>query len=414
MDDKLARVRWEMGQTLLPEHLLAQEESILADTVLRFRMQGLPSYGIGKLKLNETLLNEGIFSIQEMTMVMGSGLLLDFPGNAKVSPFNLNIPGMVSVSVYLHVLKDIPAVDDTREGWEENAEVRISRIVYRLALSSEQSYSGAMETLRLAEFKKNLEGVWQISRDFIPPLLQLGASPFLKKDMDELSEVLELFQYNLSLDAASYLSGESLVSVKQCLKSVFKTQRLLANLGSQIHLHPYFLYEELKTLFTEVCLYRNATPQDIAAPYDHDQLASLKDMISLLNKQMQIVRSRPPYLPFKLSDNIYQVKLPDEIRKATDVYFLVQKSQVMVSLSIDALKVAGQARLPFVYKMALQGIPLKKVVRPPFQHSFGAEVEFYLIREGEEWDHALNEMTLAFYDRPDLKDTDFYIYWRMG
>ena len=64
--------------------------------------------------------------------------------------------------------------------------------------------------------------------------------------------------------------------------------------------------------------------------------------------------------------------------------------------------------------MALQGIPFKKVVRPPFQHSFGAEVEFYLIREGEEWDHALNDMRLAFYDRPELKDTDFYIYWRMG
>jgi len=150
MDDKLARVRWEMGQTLLPEHLLAQEESILADTVLRFRMQGLPSYGIGKLKLNETLLCEGIFSIQEMTLVMGSGLLLDFPGNAKVSPFNLNEPGMVSVSVYLHVLKDTPSVDDTREGWEEDAEVRISRIIYRLALSLEQNYSGAMETLKLA------------------------------------------------------------------------------------------------------------------------------------------------------------------------------------------------------------------------------------------------------------------------
>lgn len=414
MDDKLARVRWEMGQTLLPEHLLAQEESILADTVLRFRMQGLPSYGIGKLKLNETLLDEGIFSIQEMTLVMGSGLLLDFPGNAKVSPFNLNVPGMVSVSVYLHVLKDTPAVDDAREGWEENAEVRISRIVYRLALSSEQSYSGAMETLKLAEFKKSLDGIWQISRDFIPPLLQLGESPFLKKDMDELSEALELFQYNLSLDAAGYLSGESLVSVKQCLKSVFKTQRLLANLSSQIHMHPYFLYEELKILHTEVSLYRNADPQNITEPYDHDQLASLKDMISLLNSQMKLVRSPLPYLPFKLSDNIYQVKLPEEIRQATDVYFLVQKSQVIASLSIGNLKVAGLSRLPFVHKMALQGIPFKKVVRPPFQHSFGAEVEFYLIREGEEWDHALNEMTVAFYDRPELKDTDFYIYWRLG
>ena len=64
MDDKLARVCWKMGQTLLPEHLTAMEDSLLANTVQRFRMQGLPAYGVGKLVLNETLLGEGIFSVQ--------------------------------------------------------------------------------------------------------------------------------------------------------------------------------------------------------------------------------------------------------------------------------------------------------------------------------------------------------------
>ncbi len=414
MDDKLARVRWEMGQTLLPEHLLAQEESILADTVLRFRLQGLPPYGIGKLKLNETLLDEGILTIQEMTVVMASGLLLDVPGNAIVSPYNLNVPGTTTVSVYLHVLAYTPSAADTGQGWEENAEVRVSKIIYRLALSSEQGETGAMETMKLAEFKKSPDGAWQLSRDFIPPLMQLGESPFLKRDMAELAEALELFQYNLSMDAASYLSGESLYTVKQCLKCVFKAQRLLANLGSQVHLHPYFLYEELKTLYAEVCFYRSAAPEDITAPYNHDQLVLLKNLISQLSNQMQLVKSRPPYLPFDLRDKIYRVKLPEEIRQATDVYFLVQKNQILTTLSIDDLKVAGIARLPFVHKMALQGIPLRKVEKPPFQHSFGAEVEFYLLREGEEWDHALNEMIVAFYDRPDFEDTEFYIYWRMG
>jgi type VI secretion system protein ImpJ len=104
MNDKLARVFWKMGQTLLPEHLLAQEDSLLANTVLRFRAQGLPSYGLGKLLVNETLLSEGIFSIQEMTLVLASGLLINIPGNATASPFNLNLPGTIKVSVYLHNL----------------------------------------------------------------------------------------------------------------------------------------------------------------------------------------------------------------------------------------------------------------------------------------------------------------------
>ena len=413
MDDKLARVCWKMGQTLLPEHLLALEDSLLANTVLRFRMQGLPSYGIGKLILNESLLGEGIFSVQEMTLVMSSGLLLSVPGNARLSPFNLNLPGTTKVSVYLHILNEIPAADSSPGGWEDDAEVRIPRVIHRMALSSEQDYPNVIETLKLAEFKKSPQGAWQISRDYIPPLLQLGTSPFLRSEIDALSEALALFQYNLYMDAVSYLSGDSLSSVKQCLKSVFKAQRLLANLVSQVHLHPFFLCEELLTLYTEVCFYRNTTPENITSAYNHDQLAFLNTLIDLINKQMQLVRSLPPYLPFELGDNIYQVKLPDEIRQATNVYLLAQKDRIITQLSIGDLKLASFSRLPVVHKMALQGVPFKRVEHPSFQHSFGAEIEFYLIKEGEEWDHALNEMTVAFYNRPDLKDTAFYIFWRI-
>lgn len=403
-----------MGQTLLPEHLMAQENALVADNVLRTRLQGLPAFGIGKLKLNDTLLDEGIFSIQEMTLVMGSGLLLDVPGNTTVSPFNLNVPGTTTVSIYLHVLMDKQAPDPETEGWDEADELIIPRVLYRLALASEQGYPDAIETLKLAEFEKAPEGAWLLSRNFVPPLMQLGTSPFLQSDLNSLAEVLEMFQYNLSLDAASYLSGESLFSVKQCLKRVFKTRRLLANLARQVHLHPYFLYEELKTLYDEVCFYRNATPEKTAGEYDHDRIASLSQLVDALKKQMQLAKSRPPYLPFSLVDNIYQVELPEAVRRSTDVYFLVQKSQVSASLSIEEMKLAAISRLSFVHKMALHGIPLKKIDRAPFQHPFGAEVEFYLIREGEEWDHALNEEKMAFFNRLELKDTNFYLYWRMG
>jgi type VI secretion system protein ImpJ len=413
MDDKLARVYWKMGQTLLPEHLTAMEDSLLANTVLRFRMQGLPAYGIGKLILNETLLGEGIFSVQEMTLVLSSGLLLSIPGNADLSPFNLNLPGTTKVSVYLHILHDKPAAAGNPGGWGDDIDERIPRHMHRMALSSEQDYPNAVETLKLAEFTKSPEGAWQLSQDYVPPLLQMGTSPFLRNEIDALSEALGLFQYNLYMDAVSYLSGDSLSSVKQCLKSVFRTQRLLANLVSQVHLHPFFLCEELLTLYTEVCFYRNTTPENITSAYNHDQLAFLHTIIDLINKQMQMVRSLPPYLPFELSDNIYKVKLPDEIRQATAVYLLAQKDRVISRLSLDDLKLASLSRLPVVHKMALQGIPFKRVEHPSFQHSFGAEVEFYLMREGEEWDHALNEKMVAFYNRPELKDTAFYIFWRI-
>ena len=413
MTSKLSRVRWQMGQTLLPEHLQAQEEALAADTITRFRMSGIPAYGIAGLKWNEALISEGIFSIQAITLVMPSGLLLDVPGNAVVSPFNLNIPGTITVPVYCHVMDNVPSGKDVEESRALQVEGGILRIVHPLVLSSEQSHAGAFETIKLAEFEKDPEGVWELGRGFIPPLLQVGISPFLMAELDAFAEALELFRYNLALDAASYLSGSGLFRVEQCLKSVYGIQRFFANLRSQVHVHPYYVYEALKDFYIEVCFYKNTVPEHIASPYNHDQLFTcFQEILGPLKEQMKLAEAESPYLPFQFKDGLYQIQLPPEMRAAQEVYLLVQKSRVSKVVSLEDLKLASFSRLPLVHRLALQGIPLEKVDQPSFQHSFGPEVDFFRIIEGEEWDRALSELSLAFYDHPQLKDMEFYVYRR--
>jgi type VI secretion system protein ImpJ len=413
MAGKLARVRWQMGQTLLPEHFQAQEEALVTDTIMRFRMSGIPAYGIAALKWNESLISEGVFSIKAMTMVMPSGLLLDVPGNAVADPFNLNVPGTVKVPLYCHVIGDTSSSKSVEESPEAEEEGAIARTIYQLVLSAEQSQRGAYETVKLAEFNKDPEGAWSLRKDFIPPLLQVGTSPFLLDEFDAFAEALELFQYNLALDAASFLSGSGLFRVEQCLKSVYQAQRFLANLRSQVHLHPYYIYEALKNFYIEVCFYKSAVPEHVASPYNHDQLADcFKEVLQPLKEQMKMVEVESPYLPFQFRDGLYQIELPPGMREAKEVYLLIQKSQVSKVVWLKDLKLACVSRLPLVHRLALQGVGLKKVDQPSFQHSFGPEVDFFRVVEGEEWDHALRELSLAFYDHPQLKDMDFYIYRR--
>jgi type VI secretion system protein ImpJ len=415
MADKLARVRWEMGQTLLPEHFVAQEEALTTDTILRFRTRGLPGYGVAELKINATLISEGIFLIQTMTLIMPSGLILDVPGNAAVSSFNLNVPGMVNVPVYLHVTKPCSLDGGSANGMAEGKEDLIPRIVYQLVLSSDQNCPGALESMKIAEFIKDPEGIWQHSGSFMPPLLQLGTSPYLKAELADLTQLLELFHYKLTQEiAASYLSGEGLFSAKQCLKSVYCIKRFLANLGSQIHVHPYHAYEALKTFYTEVCFFRNTAPENVADPYNHDQLAPcFRKILEPLKEQMQLVQARSPYRPFDVKDGLYRITFPPEVRGAKEIYFLVQKNHVNKKVSIEDLKLASFARLSLVHKLALQGVPLRKIDRPPFQHSFGPEVDFYLAAQGEEMDYALRELSVAFYHQEQFKEMSFYLYWRL-
>jgi len=70
-----------MGQALLPEHFYAQEQSIREEVALHFRMQAAPCWGLGTLQWDTFQLLKGIVSIDEMTLFLQSGALVDIPGN---------------------------------------------------------------------------------------------------------------------------------------------------------------------------------------------------------------------------------------------------------------------------------------------------------------------------------------------
>lgn len=417
MAEKLARVRWHRGQTLLPEHLFAQEESLLTDTIKRFQLCGMPLYGIGSLEWNDSLLSEGIVSIVRMALVLPSGFLVDIPGNATISPFNMDVIGTTQVAVYLHLLENLNLDNIYSDDAPASiaSEDAIPRVIYELHLSSEPECTSAIQTLKLAEFQKDGGGTWSLMDDYVPPLLQVGTSPFVMQTVNYLAQLLELFHFKLIREiTASYLSGESLFISKQCLQGVYELQSFFANLRAQIHYHPYQLYEILKSFYINVCLYKNCTPENVDSPYLHDQLAlCLKKICDPLFKQLQLIKSKSPYIPFKKEDGLFVIsRLPKEINNAKEAYLLLQKPHVHASISIEGLKLASRRRVSMVHQQSLTGIPLKKIDNPPFQHSFGAEVEFFLIVQGEEWDHAFGDSTLAFYDVERLEGITAYLYWR--
>jgi type VI secretion system protein ImpJ len=398
MTDILARVHWKMGQSILPEFFVTQEESLLRDSILRFKATGLPFYGITRLSWNNSLISEGVVAINKMTLIMPSGQLLNVPENSKIEPYNLSQSGSSRVSVYCHFIMGDKETSEDAGGWSDEDKSDIPKAYYELILSSEQSTHGILESIKIAEFEKAPDETWQLSESYIPPLIEVGTTPFFKKKMDELSELLELFHYNLALEASGYLSGDSLINVKMCMKSSIKIQRLLGNINSQIHCHPYYLYEALNDFYTEVCYYKKILPENNTSPYRHDQLATCFNIIiDPLIEQMKALETKSPYLPFTYKDGIFSLKLPSEARAARETYFLVQKGHVGDKLDISNMKLGCMSRISTIHRLALPGVPLRKTERPPFQHSFGAEVEFFKIVEGEEWDYALRDLSIAFY-----------------
>ena len=201
---------------------------------------------------------------------------------------------------------------------------------------------------------------------------------------------------------------------KQALRAYYTIERFFANQKAGFRYHPYHLYEALKTFYVDLCLYKNANPEEVSSVYRHDDIAgSMRAVAKPIVDQIQVTKQKTPYLAFERANGLFVLEtLPREARQAKEVYLLIQKTRVSEVVSLDGLKLASKARLPVVHQLSLQGIPLDKLERPPFQHGFGSEVEFFLCAEGEEWDYALREGTLAAYDTPELADVKAFLFWR--
>lgn len=415
MFNHLSRVLWSMGQALLPAHLRELEISLLSDSASRFTIQQqAPSYGYSSLRWNNNLLNEGILALETMTLVLKSGLLLELKVNSTIKPLNLNLSGKNILKVYLHIQK----IEENNTDKSRQYIIKRDNVdcwMWNIELSIEQDHADAIESFSLAEFEKFPDGVWSFSKNYIPPLISLGKKvPFLKDELMTLVNKLEFYCHHINQEIAIiYLSGLDLINAKQCLKSVIKMQLFLTNLFCEISPHPYQVYEILKNFYIDLCFYHNEEPKHFLMPYSHENLSDVFNEILIpLEKQLKLNQGRSPYLAFIMLDGILKAIFPKEVREAKSVYLLVQKNDITTVFSFDNFKIASVSRLPIVHKFYLQGIPCKHLERPPFQHSFGPEVDIFELTAGEEWDHALSELSIGFYVNTQLMNAKYFLYWR--
>ena len=166
MSDRLAHVRWQMGQALLPDHFYAQEEALVAEMHLRNAIRGFPTYGIANMAWSEELLADGVLAITEATLILGSGVLLSVPHNAACPPVNMTLLGTNRVTMYLHFMGDAEEVKELDRGWR-SGENQTPKRMHRLLVSTDQAQPEALSSLKLGIFEKQPDGAWALSPDYL-------------------------------------------------------------------------------------------------------------------------------------------------------------------------------------------------------------------------------------------------------
>jgi type VI secretion system protein ImpJ len=408
-----SRVYWHMGQALLPDHFYTQEQSLREEFHLRLRLLKAPFWGVGSLQWDGFQLLKGIVSLQELSLVLPSGTLIDIPGNAMPTVLNLNASG-VRATVYLHLLGDFrQGGAGSRGGQEEGVE----RILHKIELSTDDTSRAGAQSFKLAEFECSPDKVWSVKETYIPPVLQIEReSPFFAGPLRRMHALVQSMQQTLRSEAQEdHLAAATAASGRIALHGLYALLALLVDLDHGVSPHPYELFSALRTFYIDLCIHEGVIPGKVTEiPYKHDDLAGcFTALLERLEEQAQLSSREIPYKEFVRREGLLVCDLPKEIRSAKNVFFLVQKPQVSTKIDLARVKLASESRIHAVYERSLRGIPYQAMEWVPFQHGLSAGVEFYSISPGPEWDHAIREGNVVLFDSAQFQQARFYLYWRL-
>ena len=353
------------------------------------------------------ILLDGLLSIHELTLLFSSGQLVDLPGNATLSPLDLNREGLSDLPIYLHLMEE----SEEEEGVASDGQSKIQFTLSKLLLSPQREINGSKAHLKIAQCEKSPERKWTIDPEYIPPLLNLS-SAFFAERMSKISWLLASVQRRLSEELAQpeFFPTERLEARLQLLV-ISKIQRLLHNAKGSLNLHPYRLYEELHELLDCV-----RTHEEGPSPlYDHENLGPLfTSLISQVERYLIAERKGFSSIRFEKKEGLYTIDtLPPTLSNAHEIYFVIQKPAISTALSLKGLKLTSRGRLGHIRQFALPGIPLIPIKKPSFFNTgFSEESEVFTIDQAGEWREALSEGNLVLFSTEPTSNFNLFLHWR--
>jgi type VI secretion system protein ImpJ len=422
-------VHWRLGQALLPEHFERQELGLSRELELRLSQLAPSVWGVAQLAWDDDALARGTVQLTRLTAILPHGDVVDLPGNARATPFELSAADAHIVGLYVHLLAE-PAYekDDDRARDLEAVEL----VVQRLELSTAAGHPGAIDSLQLAELEQGPDGVWAARPGYVPPLVALAASPaFFTRTTLRLRKLLGGWQNLLLGDLESQvLSVAKSLRAHECLRR----SRLLgwfvtqidpgapkrttgpAHADSVMSIHPFELFRRVIELYLDVHAYQAAAADEPGLAnqvYDHRDIGgSFEPLLAEIESRIRLPHGRAPYAPFVREGRIASCALP-ELLDDVRLYWLVRRGDGVDGDALRAVKLAATSRLETVHRHALRGVAIKPLASVPFRHDFDPDVRFYEIAmTGEEWDFALRERRLGYVAEGSIATCEAYLFWR--
>jgi type VI secretion system protein ImpJ len=294
--------------------------------------------------------------------------------------------------------------------------IRVARSNLRL-LAEGESHAGSV-TLPVARLLRGAGGAPELDTTFIPPLVDIAASPRLSTLVRRLLELLTARSAALAGMRRQRRGGVAEFGVSDVANFW-----LLYTVNSQLprfrHFlesgrgHPAALYGAMTELAGALTasFSTNLQPADLPA-YDHLDLTGcferLDDQVrSLLDTA---VPAQHVSLPLRSTEtSVHAVALDqDRYLEATGMYLAVaarNRSEELVRRVPQLLKVSSADRIEQLIRRALPGVELTHTADPPSAIPVRLDRQYFALeRSGEDWDAVRRSRHLAVYVPGDLED----------
>lgn len=427
---------WSEGLFLRPQHL--QGADLSHTSVLHARLGGAAAYpwGLVELQLDEDAASGAKVGVKRLVAVMPDGEVVDIPGGltpplafdvddqVRGEIVYLTLPARAEGAVaYAYPLSRDASIARYHIGEREAVDIAdadratetIEIALPNLRFGIEEADLAGRTKLGLARIRElsSKRVIWDDA--YIPPLLDIRASPTMAGFLVDILGRLESRQEELSLRAVEGTEGGTETFAAYLLLQLLnRWQPVLRHLQRLERVHPERLFSDFVAMAGELATFTRADRRPERFPdYDHEDLEmTFKPVIEALRAGLSTEFSRSAVqLELKMiQPGAYVSTITDRSLYDQGRFYLAvstRKPGEEVRRNMPSVvKIGSVAKMQQLVQAALPGVPLAAIVAPPSQiRTMPNYIYFELDRSHPDWRDFATAPALGLYiagDWPDL------------
>ena len=442
----LSRVVWSEGMYLGPHHF--QTDRRYFESCIQFANQSLwfAPWGLAGYQLDTEALRNGTASLVHARGVFPDGLpfqipecdqapaarsiseafppitptailLLGIPRTA-LSGKNCGLPAEPSNGDVRFVAEPRTMLDES--SGQDQRPVYLARKNFRFLLDTEPL--DGLETIPIARVVREGLG-FAADEQFIPPCLNISASPRLMLLCRQLVEILTEKNRGLGLsqtsmgDLAGGISGRQVASF-WFAHAINTAHAALRHMAMSKHGHPEELFRILSTLAGALCTFGLDSQPGQLPLYDHNRLTEVFDSLERhIRDHLEMLQpTNCISIPLKpTAKYIYEGEVRDDRCLNRARWILSIRSSIgeasLITMTPRLVKVCSGRFIGELVRRALPGMALQHLPMPPAALSPRVDFQYFAIhREGPCWNDVSKVKQVGVYVPGDLPDPEVGLF----